>query len=268
MKTWDKSQAIRQINKDKFTKIYQGDFILTGLLKCPQCGSSMISHRSKKKNKPNEFYRYYQCSNFFNKGTSICKSNLVKADTAEKYVLDRIDSIIKRKEIIDCMLQKIITKNTINIHPLKKRIKTLEDELCKIEIKRKQNLQMNYDDTISYQILNQQIIFLKEKEDIITPQLNALKLDLAKLSYTTDINTEDIITILKNFTTIFSNSTIEQKKSLLHSIIESISVNSGNCPKERTIDKIKLFFEPDDIQAQNSDKKFATTYDTVHFLLF
>lgn len=71
MDTWIKSQVIRKINKDKFNKIYEGDFILTGLLRCPICGASMISHRTKKKNKPNKFYLYYQCSNFFNKGVTV-----------------------------------------------------------------------------------------------------------------------------------------------------------------------------------------------------
>ncbi|WP_455796288.1 recombinase family protein [Clostridium butyricum] len=140
MKTWEKSQAIRQVNKDKFTKIYEGDFILTGLLKCPKCGASMISHRTKKRNKPNEFYRYYQCSNFFNKGTSICNSNLINADVAETYVLDKINELVQSKEVIDSILQKTINKNDIDIAPIKKKIKLLENELIKIDLKKKENL--------------------------------------------------------------------------------------------------------------------------------
>lgn len=67
----------------------------------------------------------------------------------------------------------------------------------------------------------------------------------------------------KNFNKLFKSSTIEQKKSLLHSIIDTISVNKGKTTKERTINKIKLYFEPVDVQAQKKDKKFATTYGTV-----
>ncbi|MEO2601645.1 hypothetical protein ABG964_04180 [Clostridium butyricum] len=51
---------------------------------------------------------------------------------------------------------------------------------------------------------------------------------------------------------------------MLHSLIETISINNGETTKERTINKIKLYFEPVDVQAQNLTKKFATTYDTVH----
>jgi len=78
------------------------------------------------------------------------------------------------------------------------------------------------------------------------------------------IDTKHIINTLKNFNDIFYHSTVEQKKSLLHSLIETISINNGETTKERTINKIKLYFEPVDVQAQNLTKKFATTYDTVH----
>ncbi len=264
MKTWEKSQAIRQVNKDKFTKIYEGDFILTGLLKCPKCGASMISHRTKKRNKPNEFYRYYQCSNFFNKGTSICTSNLINADVAEMYVLDKLNELIQSKEVIDSILQKVINKNDIDIAPVKKKIKVLENELIKVELKKKENLQLQFEDKISFDILNQQLTFLNDKENEISTQLNILKSELNNLSYSANIDTNDIINTLKNFNDIFYHSTVEQKKSLLHSLIESISINNGETPKERTINKIKLYFEPVDVQAQNLTKKFATTCDTVH----
>ncbi|GAB6168816.1 hypothetical protein JCM1393_12760 [Clostridium carnis] len=164
IKTWEKAQAIRQVNKDKFTKIYEGDFILTGLLKCPQCGASMISHRVKKQNRINEFYRYYQCSNFFNKGTTICKSNLIYADIAEKYVLDRLNELVQSKEVINCILKKMKNNNENEIAPIKKKITLLEKELLKVELKRKENLQLQFEDKISFDTLNSQLLFLKSRD--------------------------------------------------------------------------------------------------------
>ncbi|HBH3439851.1 recombinase family protein [Clostridioides difficile] len=269
IKTWEKAQAIRQVNKDKFTKIYEGDFILTGLLKCPQCGASMISHRVKKQNKVNEFYRYYQCSNFFNKGTSICKSNLINADIAEKYVLDRLNELVQSKEIINCILKKMKNNNETEIAPIKKKIALLEKELLKIELKKKENFQLQFEDKISFDILNSQLLFLKNKEDTIIPQLNILKNDLNSLSYSDAFDVTTILTVLSNFNDIFYKSTINQKKTLLNSIIESISLIDSPNIKERNINKIKLYFEPVDIQAQNLTKNFATTCDTVlHYLSY
>lgn len=267
MDTWTKSQAMRKINKDKFNKIYEGDFILTGLLRCPICGASMISHRTKKKNKPNEFYRYYQCSNFFNKGVTVCKSNLVNANTAEKYVLDRISEIINSQEIINSLISKLNNTTNKDITPLEKQLGELEKSLAKIDIKRNEHMENHFNDLISSEDYNTGLKFLREKEDKITTQINITKNEISQLSSFQCIDTEKVINILKNFNNIFVNATIEQKKSLLRSIIDSISVNKGKTTKDRTINKIKLHFEPVDVQAQKINKKFATTYDTVPHLI-
>ena len=266
--TWKKAVAIRDINKGKFNKLYEGDFLLTGLLRCPKCGASMISHRVKKQKKPNEFYRYYQCSNFFNKGKSICTSNLVKADDAENYVLNKINEIVNSKEVIDSIINKMTNNSEKDFSILNNKISVLENELKKIAEKKAENLQLQFEDKISIDILNEQLSFLKEKENKATAQINTLKNDLNTLSYQNSLNSNVIITALKNFNNIFYKSAIQEKKALLNSIIESISVNDSDDIKERTIDKIKLYFEPVDIQAQNTSKNFTPTYDTVRFSLF
>lgn len=263
METWEKAKSIRDINKSKFTKIYEGDFLLTGLLKCPKCGASMISHRTKKRNKPNEFYRYYQCSNFFNKGTSVCTSNLINADYAENYVINKINKIINSDEVINCILNKVKNNSQKELAPLKKKISTLENDLIKIDKKKQLNLQLQFEDKIDFNILNEQLTFLNTKENEIMSQLSMLKLDLDKLCIPDTFNNDTIIDILKNFNAVFYQSTIQQKKALLNSIIETISINDSNNIKERTINKITLYFEPVDIQVQNINKKFATTCDTV-----
>ena len=269
MDTWEKAQSIINVNKGKFTKLYEGDFILTGLLRCPKCGASMISHRTKKRNKPNEFYRYYQCSNFFNKGTSVCKSNLINADIAEQYVLTKIEEIINSNEVIDCILEKINLNSQKELKPLKNKISNLENQLSKIEEKRKENLQLQLEDKINFDILSTQLNFLKEKENEILPQLAILKNDLQNISLPNTLNTQTVISILKDFTKVFYGSSTTKKKALLKSIIESISVVDSDNIKERIINKIKFYFEPVDIvQAQKTTKKFATTCDKVHCYLF
>ncbi|MDI6220628.1 recombinase family protein [Clostridioides difficile] len=269
MDTWEKSQAMRKVNKDKFNKIYEGDFILTGLLRCPVCGASMISHRTKKKNKPNEFYRYYQCSNFFNKGVTVCNSNLVNADIAEKYVLNRISEIINSKEIITSLIAKLNSTTINDITPIQNKQKELKKSLAKIEMKRNEYMEKHFNDSISFDDYNASLKYLREKEADFTTQLNIAESEISRLSTSQHIDAEKVINILQNFNDIFINATVEQKKSLLCSIIDSISVCEGKAPKDRTINKIKLHFEPVDIQAQKINKRFATTCDTVlHYLSY
>ncbi|MGL4991296.1 MAG: recombinase family protein [Sarcina sp.] len=266
--TWEKSQAIRKVNKVKFNKLYEGDFILTGLLRCPVCDASMISHRTKKKNKPNEFYRYYQCSNFFNKGVTVCNSNLVKADIAEKYIIDKINELVSSQEIIDSLVNKLNTTTKKDIAPLEKKLNDLEKQQKKIDIKRTEYMDKHFNDTIDFDNLNYCLDDLKRRENKLIAEITIIQNELSMLSYSKKICSQKIIDILQNFNNIFSSVAMEQKKLLLHSIIDSISVHKGESTKDRTINKIKLHFEPVDIQAQKTNKKFATTYDTVHYYLF
>lgn len=194
-----------KINKDKFNKIYEDDFILTCLLRCPVCKASIIRKHTKKKNKPNKFYRYYHCSNFFNKWVTVCTSNLVNTDTAEKYVLDRIS------EIINSLISKLNNTTNKDITPLEKQLGELEKSLAKIDIKRNEHMENHFNDLISSEDYNTVLKFLREKEDKITTQINITKNEISQLSSFQCIDTEKIVNILKNFNNIFVNATIEQK---------------------------------------------------------
>jgi site-specific DNA recombinase len=265
--TWAKARKIREEMGKSNEKVYEGEFLLTGLLRCPICGSSMISHRTAKKGKPGEFYRYYQCSSFFNKGSSVCKSNLINADKAEAYVLNRICEVVTSQEVIDEIVKKCEKQSHINTTPLEIEIKSLKKELEKIIGKRSENKQLYYDEVITAYTLNEILSDLIEKEKIINEKINAKEKEINTVTEQIYINPKKIRTILENFVMIFQKSNIERRKTLLKSIIESISINKGNSTQDRIINNLKLYFEPEEIQALNSNKNFATTYGTVHRVL-
>ncbi|WP_171253300.1 recombinase family protein, partial [Acinetobacter baumannii] len=43
---WNKTQEILQIRSHTPQKTHHGSYFLSGLLKCPECGASMVQHRS------------------------------------------------------------------------------------------------------------------------------------------------------------------------------------------------------------------------------
>lgn len=48
---WDKVQSMLQTSKGKPSRIYDGEFPLTGILKCPQCGAGMVIMRTSRTRK-------------------------------------------------------------------------------------------------------------------------------------------------------------------------------------------------------------------------
>ena len=262
---WQKTQALRKIRGKKPNKIYEGEFLLSGLIRCPKCGKAMISHRSKKKNGEG-YYRYYQCSTFFNKGSSVCKSNLVNADLAEQTVIKQINKYVQDPKIIKTIINEIKTQCEKNIEPYMKDLQAINKELSKIQKKKKQNFELEFNDKIDAETLFERISFLQEKEKDLNSKKLALEEELKQIQINDMINADEIQSIFENFITLFEKADIEQKKRLLRSIIEEIYINDSDNIKNRTIKQIKYYFEPQEIPklvAHKKQKNFATTYDTV-----
>lgn len=261
---WEKSRKIRDARGQASEKVYEGDFLLTGLVRCPECGASMISHRTKKSKSSNQYYRYYQCSSFFNKGKAVCNSNLIRAGEAEEYVLNRIKELVNSQEIVDAIIKKIESTNNIDTTHIEKELKNLKKELKNIIDRKTETLELEYENKIDINTLNQRLTFLDNKEKEVNNKINSIENELTAIENEVKINPTAIRTILENFIGIFSKSNIEKKKLLLKSLIESISITKGDSSRNRKIDKIKLYFEPQEVEALNFKKKFATTCDTVH----
>ncbi|WP_346929125.1 recombinase family protein [Clostridium sp.] len=79
-KVWDKVQAILEKKKGKPSRVHDGEFPLTGILRCPKCGAGMVISRTT--NKLADGFKksiaYYACENWKNKGTAVCNSNSMK----------------------------------------------------------------------------------------------------------------------------------------------------------------------------------------------
>lgn len=92
---WNKVQ--KRMKNNRQTKIIQKEYYqLTGLLKCPKCGSKMIGTRSKYKYKDrSDIYRYYVCSNYHSKGKNVCRPHRINAINLDAEVITYFrDSII------------------------------------------------------------------------------------------------------------------------------------------------------------------------------
>lgn len=264
--TWEKAQAIRKVRGKKSAKVYEGNFLLSGLLRCPQCGASMLSHRTKKKNGKG-YYRYYQCSSFFNKGSSVCKSNLINADLAEETVIKKINEFVQKPEIIETIVKEIKSQSQIDTEPYIRDLQVIDKELAKVEKKKKENLQLQFNEKIDAETLSEMNSFLREKEKNLNYKKIAIMEDLNQLQSNTILDADEIQAIFENFNLLFEKADVEQKKKLLRSIIDEIYVNDSDNIKNRTVRQIKFYFEPQEIPELVASKKqsnFATNGDTVH----
>ena len=104
--TWEKVQIILKDRSKTHNRVYDSEFPLTGLLKCPVCGASMTIGRSyhKRKDGTRKVAEYYVCGNWKNKGTAVCNSNSIRAEVADGVVTNKIIETVNN----ELLLKKVI----------------------------------------------------------------------------------------------------------------------------------------------------------------
>lgn len=122
----------------------RGSNLLTGLLVCPECGAPMAASNvtNTLKDGTKKRIRYYSCSNFRNKGASVCHANSVRADFAEKFVRERLTEIVTVPEILSSLVKNLNEEMQKQVGPLELELANVALERADIEekIKRWQEL--------------------------------------------------------------------------------------------------------------------------------
>ncbi|MDU4737954.1 recombinase family protein [Clostridium sp.] len=234
---WDKVQAIMESKKGKPSRIYDGEYPLTGILRCPKCGAGMVISRTTNKLADGTKKRiaYYCCGAWKNKGTSVCNSNTIRVDKANEYVFTKISELLSNEKMVETIVNNINKERHKKINPAKKELERIDKELEKIDRKKTKLFEAYEEDLISKEEF-------KERKDELNKRAKSLQEEKEPLLVTLSDDVSEEIpygfikSILENFSKVLTESaTREQQKKLLHMIISEITIN-----ETREIDSIKL----------------------------
>jgi site-specific DNA recombinase len=236
---WEKVQALYKVKCGKPKKAFEGNYILTGLLKCPICGASMVADRTKKKHKDGTYKitRRYVCGNWRNKGTAACHSNGIRADYAEEFVLSRVKEVVFNEKILKDIVKNLNKERKDTILPLEKELEQLTRILKDLENRKNRVFELYEDGTIDKQTLAQRM-------ENITVQIDAQsnrKLQIQKKLESNDsvnIPYEVVKNTLSNFHKLLEITAPQDKKTLLQLIISKITIKD-----KKDIDSIELHFD-------------------------
>ena len=236
-KLWDKVQTILESKKGKPARIYDGEYPLTGILKCPKCGAGMVIMRTTNtlKDGTKKRIQYYACGNWKNKGTAVCNSNSIRVDKANEYVFTKISELLSNEKMVKTIVNNINRERQKKINPAKKELERIDKELEKIDRKKTKLFEAYEEELISKEEF-------KERKDELNKRAKSLQEEKEPLLVTLsddvseEIPYEFIKSILENFSKVLTESaTREQQKKLLHMMISEITINEA-----REIDSIKL----------------------------
>lgn len=235
--TWDKVQFNLAQSKGKPTRIYDGEFPLTGILKCPECGAGMVISRASKKRKDGTVHRitYYSCGAWKNKGTQACHSNSIRTEKVHEYVYGRLSEFMSSEKLIKQVVSNLNKENKQKVAPSQQELNRLSKKMEEIQRKKVKVQEMYEEDLITKEEFLNRMKFLREDEEMLKTAMYSCK-EVIQDGINEPIPYEVVQQLLGDFDKLIKLcEKQEQRKRLLHMLIDKITINA-----EREIESIEL----------------------------
>lgn len=236
---WNKVQKIYKEKSQKPIRNFSGSYPLTGLLKCPECGASMVAGVTKKRRKDGSYnvHKYYYCGEWRNKGIAACRSNGIKKDYIEEVVFNKIKEILFDEYILKDVVSKLNKKSKDIIKPLTDQLKSIEKKLNSLETKKTKIFDLYEDGIINKQDL---AVRLKETtQKVETELINREKIqEQLNQSNSAPIDYRMVKDLMYNFNSILKEASVEKKKLVLNLVVQQVKMNP-----DRTVKAIILNFD-------------------------
>ena len=251
LETWNKVQVILKERSKKHNKVYDCEFPLTGILRCPVCGAGMTISRStaKRKDGTRRINEYYSCGNWKNKGTAVCNSNSIRVELADEYVLNKIMELINDETILRKVVDNINQNKSTKLKPILEHLEQINKEIEKLTSKKNKNIELFEDGILDKSELSPRIKVINDDIEKLKYREQELKQDL-QLAEGDPIPFEIVNEVMKKFKEVFFEmSTSQQRKQLIHLLVSKITIN-----KKREIDSIEIQINDDVITYLMKDR--------------
>ncbi|WP_053028362.1 cassette chromosome recombinase CcrB [Staphylococcus haemolyticus] len=237
---WDKVQARKKQVSQKPQVHGKGTNLLTGIIRCPQCGAPMAASNTTNtlKDGTKKRIRYYSCSNFRNKGSKVCSANSVRAEVIEKYVMDQILEIVKSDKVLKQVVERVNQDSQIDMAALNHDIAYKQQQFDEINTKLKNLIQTIEDNPDLTSALKPTIHQYETQLNDITNQMNQLKhqQNQEKPSY----DTKQIAALLQRIFQNIESMDKSQLKALYLTIIDHIDIRKDENHKKQFYVTLKL----------------------------
>lgn len=155
---------------------HQGSNVLTGLLRCPECGGPMVASNTtnRLKDGTKKRVRYYSCGNFRNKGSAVCHANSIRADEAEKLVGQKLIQVLSTPLMGEKVVQKMREQQMNTQTTVKRIFERKQAEIAELTEKRRRlqdtiELEPSVKDSLEprlRQLIRQQTQLENERDDL------------------------------------------------------------------------------------------------------
>lgn len=235
---WERVQNMMSQKSGKPSRIYDGEYPLTGILRCPECGAGMVISRTTNKLKDGTKKRitYYACGAWKNKGTAVCHSNMIRVEKANAVVFRELEKLFNNEYFLKSVLKKVNDNSQKTKRTASKDLKFCEKELKACESRKDSLFRAYENDLITSEEFTERKELLNTEERRIRIRKTEAE-NILTQEHRNEISYDVIKDILQSFSQVLKDENIERglKKQLLHMLISEIQID-----RRREIEAIHL----------------------------
>jgi site-specific DNA recombinase len=255
---WNIVQGRRQSKSFKQRQSNE-PFLLSSILRCPECGQGMVPSitTSTRKDGTKRKHRYYVCGVFHNRGSSACKANSIKAYEAEDAVINRITEFLNDSVGFSQTIENI-NKDTVHTNvKLKEQLEMIETELKEANAMQEKYMEAFEQNIFPVSILQERLLKLAKSKNDLEKKKNELSVQLS--SSDSKVIPPDVVRhLLEMYVHLFQQSTREKKKQLFQLLLNKITIKQSD-GRSRIVDKVELDFD-------FSEVNLSKTFTLIHIL--
>ena len=233
---FDEAKKIRLSRGGRPERVHDDLNILTGILRCPECGSGMVLSRTL--NKDGKSKAYYSCGLWKNKGACGCHSNNVSLEAVNDKVLQEVSKLVNDEVVTRRIIRSINRATSNEAEGIQYDIESNKRALHRTQSDIK-NLQERFEssDDIEPDQYKRRMRELRQHEEIYKKRISECNHAASNIP-TNTYTPEQIRDILSRIKPILEKSDVVELRALMHLMIDRIEID----PKTRSVDTIKIKF--------------------------
>lgn len=272
-----KIQELRGLEKKKGNQNIGQDkaHLLSGIAKCPMCGSSMYIAANRWTNKNGEKRETftYICGHYLKaRGTKYCKRNGISADSLEQEVIEYTSRLMHNPKFAEDIKERI--SKQIDLTELQTELYLLEDRLKKQQ-RNKASLEKDIDGLLvedkyaerKREEYNRRLDALYEEIYLTEDDIEACKMKILSIEEN-HMNIKMIYRLLYNFDKLYAKMNDRERRDVIKALIKEVTLYTKEEQKiQRHLVKEITYSFPIDREIMENLRNQETHVETVVSLL-
>lgn len=269
---WLLAQEKRKKTGIKNEKIYsvEHQHLLSGILRCPQCGAALYGSVNRKRKKDGSFYRdywYYACKHRLEYDGHKCSyKKQIHQDKVNNAVVEVIRHIVQNSQFDTAIKQKLESSVNLEIYQteensLKENIRqlTAAKERLGNQIDRLDDTDRHYEE--KYHDMQNRIDSLYDEIAEVSASLETVQMQIQGIREE-QISQERVYEFLELFDIMYDKFTEAEKKEFFHSFIKRIEIDPEPLENGQILKSIQFRF-PVYYQGNEANTFFLNLENTV-----